>query len=279
MTENLSGRTCLVTGANTGIGRAAAEGLASRGAHVILACRNPEKAETARREITEKTSNPNVRFVIVDFANQKSIRDFARTLPEDRLHVLVNNAGIWTRKRQESPDGIELTWATNVLGYFLLTSLLLDRLKKAAPARIVNVASDLARDLDLTDVEFKRRPYKGITVYAQSKQANRMWTRALARRLEGSSVTANSMHPGGVKTELVGKSGGLLGSVASVYMNFAGRSWEKGADTVVWLSASPEVHGLTGKFFYDRKERPCRFDNPKEEEKLWALCASMTATQ
>src|SRR5881397_549807 len=183
-------RTCLVTGANSGIGR-----------------------ETARRDVAATTGNPAVELMIVDLSRQASIRDFARAFLDSHpeLHVLVNNAGIWANRRRESPEGIEQTWATNVLGYFLLTELLLDRLRESAPARIVNVASQLARDLDLEDVEFRRRSYSGVSAYAQSKQADRMLTWALARRLEGTGVSANAMHPGGVNTPLFSKGGGLLG--------------------------------------------------------------------
>ena len=122
--------------------------------------------------------------------------------------MLVNNAGTWLTRREETDEGIERTWATNMLGYFLLTEALRPLLARSAPARVVNVASELAHDLDLSDVEFERRPYEGVTAYAQSKQANRMWTWALARRLEGTGVTANAMHPGGVNTPLFRKGGG-----------------------------------------------------------------------
>src|SRR5881628_600359 len=133
-------RTCLVTGANSGIGKETARGLARLGSRVILACRSPERGEDARREIVETTGNPAVVLMIVDLARQASIREFARAVLDAHreLHVLVNNAGTWSTRRQESPDGIELTWAVNVLGYFLLTDLLRGRLRESAPARIVN---------------------------------------------------------------------------------------------------------------------------------------------
>lgn len=275
---DLSGRTCLVTGANTGIGRATALGLARLGARVVLACRNGERGEAARSSIAAETRNAQVEVMTVDFASQQSIRAFARAFRETHpaLHVLVNNAGIWQEHRRESPDGIELTWATNVLGYFLQTQLLLELLKKSAPARIVNVASGLARDLDVADVEFTRRRYGGVQAYAQSKQANRMWTWALARRLAGTGVTANAMHPGGVATELFGKGGGFRSRIASFFVRFTGRSPAEGADTVIWLAASPEVDGQTGKFWIDRQEHRCRYRDSAAEEALWALCASMT---
>jgi NAD(P)-dependent dehydrogenase (short-subunit alcohol dehydrogenase family) len=271
-------RTCLVTGANSGIGKETARGLARLGHRVVLACRDPERGEAARRDIAKTTGNSSVELMIVDLARQGSIRDLARAFLDSHreLHVLVNNAGIWANRRRESPDGLEQTWATNVLGYFLLTELLLDRLRESAPARIVNVASQLARDLDLADVEFRRRAYSGVSAYAQSKQANRMLTWALARRVEGTDVTANAMHPGGVNTPLFSKGGGLLAMAASAFSKVAGKTPEEGADTVVWLAASPEVEGKSGGFWIDRRSVPCRFRDPEAEERLWALCASMT---
>lgn len=243
-----------------------------------MACRDAGRGEAARAEIAADTNNPSVELMLVDLGSQRSIRDFADSFRarHSALHVLVNNAGIWSERRRESPDGIELVWATNQLGYSLLTSLLLPLLTKSAPARIVNVASRLARDLDLDDVEFKRRRYGGVRAYAQSKQANRMWTWALARRLEGSGVTANAMHPGGVSTALFAKGGGLLSLIGSFYMKLAGRTARKGADSVVWLAASPEVEGQNGKFWFERRELRCRFRDAATEERLWELCERMT---
>jgi len=271
-------RTCLVTGANSGIGRETARGLARLGHRVVLASRNPQRGEAARRDVAATTGNPAVELMIVDLSRQASIRDFARAFLDSHpeLHVLVNNAGIWANRRRESPEGIEQTWATNVLGYFLLTELLLDRLRESAPARIVNVASQLARDLDLEDVEFRRRSYSGVSAYAQSKQADRMLTWALARRLEGTAVTANAMHPGGVNTPLFSKGGGLLAMAASAFSKMAGKTPEEGADTVMWLATSPDVEGQSGTFWIDRHAVPCRFHDPAAEERLWTLCASMT---
>jgi NAD(P)-dependent dehydrogenase (short-subunit alcohol dehydrogenase family) len=274
---DLTGKTCLVTGASSGIGCAAARALAGLGGRVVLAVRDPEKGETARREIVRATSNTAVDVAQVDVADQRSVRAFARDLAArlPRLDVLVNNAGIWTEKRRTSPDGIELTWATNVLGYHLLTALLLPTLKAAGRARVVNVASQLAGGLDLTDVEFKRREYSGRSAYAQSKQADRMLTWALARRLEGSGVTVNAMHPGFVATGIFGKGGGLVSVAASLYSKVGAKPPEEGADTVVWLAASPEVEGRSGLFWIDRQEHRCRFRSPEEEERLWALCDTM----
>lgn len=274
---DLTGRTCVVTGASAGIGRATASELARLGARVVMAVRNPEKAEKVRRQITKATGNEHVEIAVVDLARQESIRSFARELTahHPKLDVLVNNAGIWAGRRRTSPDGIELTWATNVLGYVLVTHLLLPQLQAAARSRIVNVASRYAGGLDLTDVQFDRRPWAGKDAYTQSKQANRMLTWALARRLEGVGVTANAMHPGFVSTEIFGKGGGALGIGLSLYAKLRAKRPAEGADTVVWLAASPEVEGRSGLFWVDRREHPCRFRDEAAEEELWRLCHRM----
>lgn len=274
----LTGRTCLVTGASAGIGKETARGLAGLGARVVMACRNLEKGDAVRHEIVASTGNPDVDLMQVDLASQGSIRSFVPALlaKHPRLEVLVNNAGIWAASRRESSDGIELTWATNVLGYYRLTELLLDALKATGSARVVNVASLLARDLDLTDVEFRRRRYSGVTAYAQSKQADRMLTWALARRLSGTTVTANAMHPGGVSTELFGKGGGLVAFAASIWAKLFARSATEGAETVVWLAAASELEGVSGRFWIDRQEARCRYRDEAEQERLWLLCGEMT---
>ncbi len=274
---DLSGKTCLVTGASAGIGLATARELARLGARVVMAVRNPDKGERARRSIVDATGR-EVETAVVDVASRESVRAFARELAarHRKLDVLVNNAGIWSERRRVGPDGVELVWATNVLGYFHVTDLLLPLLSAAGRARVVNVASQLAGGLDLADVEFARRPWSGRAAYAQSKQADRMLTWALARRLQGTGVTANAMHPGFVASEIFGKGGGPISLAASIYSKLRGRRPEEGADTVVWLAASPEVEGRSGRFWIDRQERQCRFRDEAGEEALWALCRAMT---
>jgi NAD(P)-dependent dehydrogenase (short-subunit alcohol dehydrogenase family) len=272
-----SAPVCVVTGASAGIGRAAALELARQGARVIMAVRNLAKGEAVRRKIVEAGGNEAVELALVDLSRQDSIRSFAHELGErhPRLDVLVNNAGIWSNRRRTSPDGIELTWATNVLGYVLTTELLLPRLETAGRARIVNVASRLAGELDLEDVQFERRPYTGRDAYAQSKQANRMLTWALARRLEETGITANALHPGFVSTEIFGKGGGLGGLAVSLWAKLRARTPAQGADTAVWLAVDPVVEGKSGVFWVDREEHPCRFRDEAAEEELWSLCRRM----
>jgi|SRR5579859_2929081 len=262
-------RICMVTGANTGIGFEIARGLAQDGGQVILACRNQEKGEAARSAIAKEFKDSSPELLTVDLASQRSIRNAAREFAAHHSHldVLVNNAGVVMLSRQESPDGIETTFATNVLGYHLLTQLLLDLLRRSQAARVVNVASAMASGLDLDDVEFKRRPYTPAAAYAQSKQANRMLTWALAKRLEGSKVTANAMTPGSVDTPLL----------HALYPKYPGRTPAEGADTAIWLATSPEVAGVNGRYWANRTEQPCEFEGDEEEEPLWELCERMTA--
>jgi NAD(P)-dependent dehydrogenase (short-subunit alcohol dehydrogenase family) len=281
MTSSLRGRVCVVTGASGGIGQAAAQALAALGAHVVLACRSETRGRAALDAIGAAVPAASLDLRLVDLSIAESVRDFARAMASayPALHVLVNNAGGWSDKRVVTKDGLEQTWATNVLGYFLTTHGLLDRLRAGAPARIVNVASELAGGLDLADVGFARRPYDGVAAYSQSKQANRMFTWALARRLAGSGVAANAMHPGGVRTGIFRKGGGLRGWLGAVATGLVGRTPVQGADTVVWLAASPEVEGRSGGFYVDRRERPCRFRNEAAEERLFALCEEMTGAR
>jgi NAD(P)-dependent dehydrogenase (short-subunit alcohol dehydrogenase family) len=263
---DLSGRLALVTGASSGIGREVARDLARLGAEVILAVRSPERGEAARADLARSVKGARLRVERVDFGSQASICAFAARVLDavPQLDVLVNNAAIFPERKQPSPEGIELTFATNVLGYFLTTALLLPALQRAPRARIVNVASTYASGLDLHDVGFDRRPWSGGAAYAQSKQVNRMWTWALARRLRGSNVTANALHPGVVGTNLLRTGWGS-----------GGRAPSEGADTASWLAAAREVEGVTDTFFVDRRPRRCEFRGEAAEEALWRLCEDL----
>ena len=280
---NLAGKTALVTGANTGIGKEIARDLARLNARVLLACRSEERGRAALEEIVADTGNHKTELRVVDVSSRASVVAFAAELRarESELHVLVNNAGLWLEERRTSVDGVELTWATNVLGRHLMTRELLPLLEETgragSAARIVNVASELAHSLDLSDVELARRGYAGMTAYAQSKQADRLLTWALARRLDGERVTANAMHPGWVATEIASRERKVKNKVACAAGKLFARTPEHGADTVSWLAASGDVEGVTGRFYVDRRERECRFRDRGTEDALWALCESMTA--
>jgi len=260
------GRIALVTGATGAIGKAIARQLAEmEGYEVVLACRNEEKARQAVREITQATGNPGVRYEQVDVSRHSSIQALA-----DRwrgpLHVLVNNAAATPRQRLETPAGIELQFATNVLGYFWMIRTFSECLKSSAPARVINVASYWAGDLDLTDLEFKYRQYSNGQAYRQSKQANRMLTVAFAARLKPYGITANACHPGDVNSRL------------SNDLGFGGHATpEEGAKTPVWLATSSVGQPETGKYFEDMREVRCRFGEDKEAvEALYEACLSYT---
>ncbi|MBI1878679.1 MAG: SDR family NAD(P)-dependent oxidoreductase [Chloroflexi bacterium] len=242
----------LITGATGAIGKAIARQIAAMPNYeVVLACRNEEKARQAVREIIHATGNERVRYEIVDVSRQASIRALAERW-QGPLHVLVNNAALSPRSRQETPEGIEMQFATNVLGYVWLIEAFTTHLKQAASARVVNVASNYAGDLDLSDLEFKRRRYDNNTAYRQSKQANRMLTIAQAECLKVAGVSVNACHPGGVNSAL------------SNSLGFGGgQSPDEGARTPVWLATAPGGGQQTGKYFVDRREVRCRFGEDK----------------
>jgi len=270
--------TVVITGPTSGIGRQIAIGLAGLGADLVLGCRDAAAGTALAAELGRSPGAPSIDVIAVDLASRKSIEAFAKKLLDGhtRLDVLVNNAGVsrGSQPWEKSADGVELTFATNVLGYFLTSRLLLPRLRENASARIVNVASTFASDLDLDDLQFQRRPYEGMKAYAQSKACDRLLTWALARRLEGTRVTANAMAPGLiVDTGLYRHSSEEV--MARLRPRGGGRTPADGADTAVWLASSPDVEGVTGKLFENRKEIPCSFRNREVEERLWSICENL----
>jgi NAD(P)-dependent dehydrogenase (short-subunit alcohol dehydrogenase family) len=274
---DLTGRTCIVTGANSGIGKAVARGLASYGATVVMACRSESRGRAALDELRSETGSDRLHLRLVDLSEQASIRHFATDfLSEfDALHVLVNNAGIYPAERQLSPDGIEMTWATNVMAYYLLTDLLEQRLRDCAPSRIVNVASTKAGQLRLDDLQFEKRHFGGIAAYEQSKQANRMLSWVRADKLKSDGVTVNVAHPGAVATGIARHQTGLWGKAVRVAFQAFGRSTQTGGDTALWLASSSDVDGLTGRFWAKRRELTRTFFDPKRQVELSEYCASM----
>jgi NAD(P)-dependent dehydrogenase (short-subunit alcohol dehydrogenase family) len=237
-TTDTGKRTVLVTGATGAIGKAIARQIAAQDNYaVILHCRNEQKGRDAVAEIRRATGNADVRYELADVSRHTSIEALAERWP-GRLDVLVNNAGATPRRRQETPEGIEMQFATNVLGYFWMTQAFSEYLKQSAPARVINVASYWAGDLDINDLEFKRRRYSNGTAYRQSKQANRMLTAAFATRFEPYQITVNACHPGDVNSQL------------SNDLGFGGsESPDAGARTPVWLATDPIGALETGKYF------------------------------
>ncbi len=278
---DLTGRTCMVTGATNGIGRAAALALARRGASVVLVGRSRERGEQTLEEVRRASGRDDATLLLADLSSQAEIRSLAAAfLATGRpLHVLLNNAGVVNLRREETVDGIETTFAVNHLAYFLLTELLLERLRESAPARVVNVASDAHASaggrLDFDDL-MSRRSYSLMRVYGKSKLANILFTRELARRLEGTGVTANCLHPGFVGSNFARNNGAIAAVVMTLVRPFA-RSPEKGAETAVYLCASPEVEGVSGAYFQDcRRRDPKPFArNDEDAKRLWELSARM----
>jgi NAD(P)-dependent dehydrogenase (short-subunit alcohol dehydrogenase family) len=252
---DLGGHTVVVTGGNSGIGKEAAVELATMGARVVVAARNRAKGEAALAEITSRSGHDTVELADLDLASTVSIRAFAEKFlaNHDRLDVLLNNAGLTLRTRRETADGFETVFGVNHLGHFLLTALLHDRLVASAPARVVTVASDAHRfargGLDFDDLMATKR-YRPFAVYSRSKLANILFTRELARRLDGTGVTANSLHPGFVASNFAREGDtGALGNFAMVVGRPFAVSSAKGAQTSVYLCSSPDVEGVTGQYF------------------------------
>lgn len=255
----LSGRTCLVTGATHGIGRATAEALAREGATVLVHGRDSAIVGVVCRELLRSTGGAHVEGVVADFSSLAAVRRLAAEVSAryERLDVLVNNAGTSAPKRRLTRDGHEWLFGVNHLAPFLLTTLLLDKLKASAPARIVNVASRAYRRgaLDFDDLSWQRRKYNGLQAYGASKLANVLFTLELARRLEGTGVTANCLHPGVVATNIFNHLG-FVGRVFTLLARPVLLKPQDGAKTSVYLARAPEVASISGKYFDECRETP-----------------------
>lgn len=276
----MKGKVCLITGSTAGIGKSAAIGLARMGADLILVGRDPARAKAAKDEVGAAASGGQVELMIADLSSQQQIRKLVQDFQtgHKRLDVLINNAGALFDERQLTEDGIEATFATNHLAYFLLAELMIPLLKQTPGARIVNVASDAHRwgNLDFENLQGEKK-YSPWAAYGLSKLANIMFTYELARRLEGGGVTANCMHPGAVRTSLFRDFSGITGGVLKLAGAFF-RSPEKGAETIVYLASSPEVDGVSGKYFKDCK--PIRSTNQSMDQaaavRLWEVSERLT---
>ena len=254
--EDMQGKICLVTGSTSGIGRVTALELAKMGATVVLACRDKSKGEATRDEIKAQKSDAPVDMLLADLSSQQSVRQLAQDFKDrySRLDVLLNNAGAIFLRRSTTIDGLERTFAVNHLAPFLLTNLLLDTLKASAPARVVTVSSDVHRGtaINFDDLQGEKG-YRGLRAYGQSKLATILFTHELAKRLQGTNVTANCLHPGTVATNFGSDNGRVLSFLIKLALR-TGISPEKGAETSVYLASSPEVEGVTGKYFSNCRE-------------------------
>ncbi len=275
----------MVTGATSGMGEVTAHALAQRGATVIVVGRNPEKSAAIVNQIKQQTGNPAVEFLLADLSAQAEVRQLAAQFrrQHQHLHVLVNNAGALFLRRQESVDGIEMTFALNHLGYFLLTNLLLDTLKRSAPARIINVSSagHKRAHLNFDDLQGKQS-YNGLQAYRQSKLANVLFTNELARRLKGTGVTVNAVGPGYIATNFGFNNFGFIPEGLTHWLirvyGLVGTSAQEGAQASIYLATSGEVEGVTGKYF----EKQTAVHSSKESydpaaaHRLWQVSAELT---
>lgn len=275
----MNGKVCIVTGSNTGIGKETARGLAAGGATVVLACRDPQKAEAARADIVATTGNQGVSVMALDLGSKASIHAFVAAFQAkfDRLDVLVDNAGLWPKERGTTVDGLETTFGVNHVGTFLLTRELLPLLKKSAPARVVVLSSSLhyRGEMVWDDLMFEKRKYGATAAYNQSKLANVLFTRALARRLAGTGVTVNAVHPGVVATELARGYPKLLVKLFHLFTITP----EKGAACSLHVATSPALAGVSGEYFEKSRVKPpakAALDEAAQE-RLWTLTEALVA--
>ena len=271
----MKNKVVIITGSNKGIGKEAAKQIAKLGAKVYMACRSLDSANQVRDKIIKETGNQNIFVKHLDLASVDSIINFAEQFKkeESKLDVLINNAGLWTKTKKLTNINVEQTFAVNVLGHQLLTQLLLDELKNAAPSRIINTASHFAGGLDIDDINFDKRNYNETLAYKQTKQANRMLTREWAKILEKDNVSVYSMTPGFIPdTELFREQNVVGKFLIKVFALIEGRTIEEGSDTIVWLASADKINGSNGGFYNQRKEEKCKFNNPEDERKLWDKC-------
>ena len=282
-TTTMRDSICLVTGATGGMGAVIARALAARGATVVLVGRDAHRGAAVQRAIVQATGNTAVHLLLADLSSQQEIRHLARQFQQryDRLHVLVNNAGAHVMQRQVSPDGIKMTLAVNHLAGFLLTGLLLDTLRASAPARIVNVASNaMTKTIDLDDLQ-STRSYASMRVYGQAKLASVLCTYALARRLAGSGVTANALHPGLTGTGIVDTMAPPLLRPFTGLIKRVMLTPEQGARTALYLATAPAVEGVSGRYFVREKAArsvPMSY-NVALQERMWAISAGLTGLE
>ncbi len=278
---SMTDKIAIITGANSGLGRATSLHLAQSGATLYLVCRNPKSGEMVRQDIIESSGNWKVFLEITDMSEPQQIKAFAKRFQsmESRLDILINNAGVLLNKRQENSEGLEKTFATNTLGYFLMTNLMLPHLLKSEAARIINVSSGgmypVAVQLD--DPQYHTRPYNGVTAYAESKRAEVILNEIWAHDLENQNVIVSAMHPGWADTKGVQNSLPTFRKMTQAIL----RTPEQGADTIIWLATNPHLTKQdSGQFWFDRKprsiHRSLKTQHTREQaQKLWKLCCEL----
>lgn len=280
MAQDLAGKTYIVTGANTGIGKVTAKELARRGARVVLACRSKSKTEPVIEEIKQETGNQQVDFVALDLSDLKSVRACAEQLlaKEPKIHGLINNAGLVAKRGAKTVDGYQMTFGTNHLGHYLLTRLLLDRMTQTGEARIVNVASHShyrAKDIDWAAVTRANQTIVGMKEYEVSKLANVLFTKELARRLEGSKVTAYAVHPGTVATDVWRRVPPPFRWIMKKWMITP----EEGATSTLVCATDPDLAAQTGRYYTvgGKEKRPNKVaDDTQLASALWTKSAEWT---
>ena len=277
--EIMKGKICMITGANSGIGKATAIGLAKMGATIVMVCRNKDRGEKALEDIKKECNNGIVDLLVADLSTQKAIHQLVKDFKEryQFLHVLINNAGINLSKRVLTENGIETTLAVNYLAQFLLSNLLLDILQASSPARIVNVASSvLAKNIDFENLNGEKH-YRQLNAYGQSKLAVILFTYELSRRIEGTGVTVNCLHPGYVKTNMIKNFRKFVKYFYPLIGLFMKKP-KKGAKTSIYLASSSEVEGVSGKYFKKRKEVESMKAVYDEEiaKRLWDVSIALT---
>lgn len=277
-TTDMHDRVCMVTGANQGMGKATALALAKLGTTVVMVCRDAVRGEAAVADVKAQSGNDNVELFIADLSSQQSIRHAAQEFlaKHNRLHVLVNNAGVFLGTRSVTVDGLETTFATNHLGPFLLTNLLLPVLKNSVPARIITVSSGAQGfgKINFDNLQSEKQ-YGQQRVYAQSKLANVLFTYELARRLEGTGVTANCLEPGFVKTNMTT----ALPKLFKLLVPLFATPIEKGASAAIYLATSSDIEGISGKF-YNSKSVAVRSSKDSHDktvaQRLWQVSEQLT---
>src|SRR6267143_25668 len=279
LNADMTGKTCLITGGNSGIGKATALGLARMGANVVVVSRSKEKGEAALAEISAESGNRNVELMLADISSQDSIRRLASDFKagHEKLHLLVNNAEVYLTRRTTTSDGFESTFAINHLGPFLLTNLLLDLLKASAPSRIVNITSDAhnGAKVNFEDLQGEKK-FSGWKAYGQSKLAMILFTHELATRLDDTGVTVNSAHPGVVRTNFANNNGLVTFGFRLMRPFFI--SPATAAKRILYVATSPDLDGVNGKYFTKKHEAKSSQESYEDDsaKRLWQISEQLT---